>query len=149
MGGAVAVPSDFSLRAMNAAHRLMLRVSRGRLGWTAQGMPVLELTTVGRRTGEKRSTMLTSPLRDGKSVVVVASRGGEDAHPAWFLNLCDEPRVEVIYQGEPRRAMVARIATPAERARLWPRVTAKYPHYGSYQDRTDREIPLVLLDPAS
>src|SRR5690349_5581306 len=108
-------------------------------------MPVLELVTTGRRSGTPRAVMLTVPLRDGEAHVVVASRGGDDRHPAWFLNLRDEPRVRVAVRGGPRQPMLAHIATPEERARLWPEITARYPHYAGYQQRTEREIPLVLL----
>lgn len=140
------MPSDISLKAMNSAHRFLLLVTRGRVGWRAMGMPVLELTTTGRKSGEKRSTMLTAPAMDGQSYVIVASRGGDDRHPAWFLNLRDDPHVEVVIQGGPKRQMIARIATPEERARLWPEIAKRYPNYAGYQTKTEREIPLVLLD---
>jgi deazaflavin-dependent oxidoreductase (nitroreductase family) len=134
---------------MNATHRILLGVSGGRVGWEAMGMPVLELTTIGRRSGEPRSVMLTSPLRDGESMVIVASRGGDDRHPAWFHNLSAEPKVEVAVKGGPKQTMIARVATPEERARLWPQVVEKFTNYAGYQKRTEREIPLVLLDPVS
>jgi deazaflavin-dependent oxidoreductase (nitroreductase family) len=110
-------------------------------------MPVLELTTIGRRSGQPRSVMLTSPVQEGETWVIVASRGGDDHHPAWFLNLSDRPDVEVRRKGQPKLRMRARIATPEERARLWPQVTATHKGYAGYQEKTDREIPLVLLDP--
>jgi deazaflavin-dependent oxidoreductase (nitroreductase family) len=140
------MPSDFSLRALNTVHRFILRVSGGRLGWNAVGMPVLELTTIGRRSGQKRSAMLTSPLQVGDSYVIVASRGGDPTHPAWFLNLRDDPHVEVVIEGGPLHQRVARIAGPEQAAILWPQITAKHPRYGHYRKRTSREIPLVLLD---
>ena len=93
--------------------------------------------------------MLTSPLRDGDAYVVVASRGGDDRHPAWFLNLRDDQNVEVVVEGHPRVAMTARIANAEERARLWPLITSKYANYAGYQQKTEREIPLVLLEPTS
>jgi deazaflavin-dependent oxidoreductase (nitroreductase family) len=141
------MPSDLTLKTMNAIHRLLLRGTGGRAGREVAGMPVLELVTTGRRSGEPRAVMLTSPLRDGDAYVVVASRGGDDQHPAWFLNLRDEPRVQVSVQGGPRRAMLASVATPDERTRMWPAVVARYRGYGNYQRRTRREIPLVLLRP--
>lgn len=141
------MPHDLALKSMNAVHRLILKVSGGRLGWNAGGMPVLELTTVGRRSGEKRSVMLTAPLQEDDRLVIVASRGGDDRHPAWFLNLRDEPRVEVARNGGAATVMHARIATTDERTRMWPQITAKYANYAGYQKRTSREIPLVLLEP--
>ena len=139
------MPSDFTLKAMNAVHRAMLKVSFGRLGWTAYRMPVLELTTIGRKSGQRRSVMLTSPVRDGAALVVVASRGGDDRSPAWFHNLVAHPEVEVALQGGPAVRMRARVATAEERARLWPLITADHQNYAEYQTRTERQIPLVLL----
>jgi deazaflavin-dependent oxidoreductase (nitroreductase family) len=107
---------------------------------------VLELTTMGRKSGQPRSVMLTSPLQEGSTIVVVAPRGGDDQHPSWLLNVRDDPDVEVT-KGEPKRRMVARIANAEERARLWPLVTADHKNYAGYQTKTDREIPLVLLEP--
>lgn len=141
------MPSDFSLVAMNTVHRVVMQLTGGRLGWRLAGMPVLELTTRGRRSGEPRSVMLTSPVQLGESFVVVASRGGDDHDPAWFQNLKEEPRVLVARRGGPPQRMIARVATSTERERLWPWVTQKYSAYAAYQKRTDREIPLVLLDP--
>jgi deazaflavin-dependent oxidoreductase (nitroreductase family) len=92
--------------------------------------------------------MLTAPLREGDAYVVVASRGGDDQHPAWFLNLRDNPDVLVAVGDGPRTPMTARIATPEERARMWPQVAQRYRYYGGYQRRTQREIPLVLLEPS-
>jgi deazaflavin-dependent oxidoreductase (nitroreductase family) len=142
------MPTDLQLKAMNTIHRGLLKISVGRLGWRAAGMPVLELTTTGRKSGQPRTVMLTSPVQEGDAIVIVASRGGDDHHPAWFLNLRDQPHVEVAFAGKPKRSMSARVATPQERAALWPRVTAAYKGYASYQTKTDREIPLVLLEPA-
>lgn len=133
---------------MNTTHRVLLKVSFGRLGWAAAGMPVLELSTTGRRSGRARSVMLTAPLQVGEALVVVASRGGDDQHPAWFLNLRAEPSVQVALRGAPAVPMTARVATAPERAEMWPKIAAKYRNYAEYQERTAREIPLVLLTPA-
>lgn len=141
------MPSDAALKAMNGIHRLLHRLSGGRLGWALGGMPVLELTTVGRRSGQPRSVLLSSPLQEGEAFVVVASRGGDDRHPAWFLNLRDRPEVEVAVRGGQRRPMRARIAGEDERARMWPRIAERYRNYAGYQTRTERVIPLVLLTP--
>ncbi|MFF1820188.1 nitroreductase/quinone reductase family protein [Kribbella sp. NPDC058245] len=140
------MPSDFALKAMNTVHRAVLKLSAGKAGWRASDMPVLELTTIGRRSGEPRSVMLTSPYQEGSTLVVVASRGGDDKHPAWFLNLRDNPAVEVSYQGGPAQSMHARAATASERERLWPLVVADHKNYAGYQTKTTREIPLVLLE---
>lgn len=141
------MPADIVLKAMNTAHRVLLKVSGGRVGYDAMGMPVLELTTTGRKSGEPRSVMLTAPLTtDEGHLVIVASRGGDDTHPAWFLNLRDRSEVEVSVKGGPRTPMTARIVTPEERALLWPRIAEKFANYAGYQKRTEREIPLVVLE---
>jgi deazaflavin-dependent oxidoreductase (nitroreductase family) len=143
------MPNDFTFKIMNAVHRGLLRISGGRLGWQAQRMPVLELTTRGRKSGRPRSVMLTSPVQQGATLVVVASRGGDDRPPAWLLNLQDDPEVEVAFKGAARQRMRARVATPAERARLWPLVVADHQNYAAYQAKTSRQIPLVLLEPVA
>jgi len=132
---------------MNTAHRVLLKLSGGRVGWDAMGMPVLALTTTGRKSGQARTAMLTAPLVEGDTYVIVASRGGDDTHPAWFLNLRDEPRVGVVIKGGASETRIARVATPEERARMWPLITRRYRNYAGYQRRTEREIPLVLLEP--
>jgi deazaflavin-dependent oxidoreductase (nitroreductase family) len=142
------MPSDVTLKTMNTVHRAMLKISGERLGWNAGRMPVLELTTTGRKSGEPRSVMLTSAVQEGSTIVVVASRGGDDQHPAWFLNLRDNPEVDVVMRGKPKQRMRAHIANPEERARLWPLVTADHKNHAGYQTKTTREIPLVLLEPA-
>ena len=136
------------LKTMNGLHRGLLKVSGGRIGWKAAGMPVVELTTIGRKSGQPRSVMLTSPVQEGTTFVVVASRGGDDTNPAWFLNLTANPDVEVAVAGAPKQKMRARAATAEERARLWPLVTAEHKNYAGYQTKTTREIPLVLLESA-
>jgi deazaflavin-dependent oxidoreductase (nitroreductase family) len=143
------MPSDMVLKTMNGVHRALLTISGGRFGWQASGMPVVELTTTGRKSGQPRSVMLTSPVQEGDTYVVVASRGGDDRNPAWFLNLRDNPDVEVAIKGAPKKPMRARVASAEERARLWPLVTADHKNYAAYQTKTTREIPLVLLEPAS
>lgn len=141
------MPSDLALKTMNAVHRVIRGASFGRLGWTGLNMPVLELTTSGRKSGQPRTVLLTSPVQEGNTYVVVASRGGDDTHPAWFLNLRDNPAVEVTTRDEGRRPMHARVADAQERARLWPLVIKDHQNYAGYQRKTDREIPLVVLEP--
>jgi deazaflavin-dependent oxidoreductase (nitroreductase family) len=143
------MPSDLALKFMNGTHRALLKLSFGKLGWSFSGMPALELTTIGRKSGQTRSVMLTSPLRENAAIIVVASRGGDDQPPAWLLNLQANPAVEVALQGAPKKPMRARVATPDERARMWPQIAGRHKNYAGYQTRTEREIALVLLEPAS
>lgn len=141
------MPSDLALKAMNRVHRMVLGVTGGRLGWTVSGMPAIELTTIGRRSGQPRTTMLTSPYQEDSTIVIVASRGGDDHHPAWYLNLRDHPEVSVSVGREPAQRMRADIADAEDRARLWPLITADHRNYAGYQQKTNREIPVVLLRP--
>ncbi|MBA3654548.1 MAG: nitroreductase family deazaflavin-dependent oxidoreductase [Actinobacteria bacterium] len=141
------MPSDFMLKTMNALHRTVQKATGGRAGWSAGSMPVVELTTTGRKSGQPRTVLLTSPLQEGDTIVIVASRGGDDQHPAWFLNLRDNPDVTVTTKDKRNEPMRARAASPEERTRMWPLVTSKYKGYGNYQTKTKREIPLVLLEP--
>jgi len=143
------MPSKMTLVAMNAVHRAVIAVSFGKLGWTLSGRPALELTTTGRKSGQPRSTMLTSPLQIGDALVVVASRGGDDHHPAWFLNIEADADVRVALAGRPAVPMRARVMSDAERGELWPTITAQSPNYAGYQRKTDRVIPLVLLEPVA
>ena len=140
------MPSDLQLKTMNAIHKTMLTLSFGKLGWKAGGMPVLKVTTVGRKSGEPRTVMLTSPVQVGDTIVIVASKGGEDHHPAWYLNLLAKPEVQVEWKGKAAKTMIATTATAAEKAELWPKIVAAYKGYGGYQKRTERDIPLVFLN---
>jgi len=137
---------DFLALRINDLHRTVFRLSRGRIANRGMGMPVVMLTTTGRKSGKLRTTMLTSPVQDGDRYVLVASNGGDDRDPAWLLNLRANPTVEVSIDGT-TRAMTARVASPDEKAELWPRVVAGYKGYANYQTRTDRDIPLVILTP--
>ena len=138
---------DLGGRVVNAIHETVFIATKGRVAGKGFGMPVVRLTTTGRKTGKQRTTMLTSPVQDGDRMVIVASWGGDDRNPMWFLNLQANPDVEVTFDGA-TRAMRAHVATAEERAELWPRVVAAYKGYGQYQTRTEREIPLVILEPA-
>ena len=129
-----------------ALHRFLYRASGGRIGGRLWGLRVVLLTTTGRRTGKRRTVPLCS-LRDGEDVVVIASYGGLDRPPAWSLNLQAKPDAR-LEDGRERRAVVARTASPGERARLWAEVTATAPGYLEYERRTDREIAVVILQPA-
>jgi deazaflavin-dependent oxidoreductase (nitroreductase family) len=108
-------------------------------------MPVLLLTTTGRRSGKARTTPLTF-FRDGTDLVVIASNGGADRAPDWSLNLRQTPRA-VVEIGTDKSVVNARAASEQERERLWVVVTATYAGYARYQERTTRRIPIVLLTP--
>ncbi|MFC5908235.1 nitroreductase family deazaflavin-dependent oxidoreductase [Streptacidiphilus monticola] len=117
----------------------------GAEGHAWQGTTVLILTTTGRKSGEPRSTPLIYQ-RHGDDLLVVASKGGADAPPQWYLNLQAHPEVQVQVLGE-RFTARARTAEPAEKAELWPIMTATWPAYDSYQQKTERDIPVVVLTP--
>jgi deazaflavin-dependent oxidoreductase (nitroreductase family) len=129
------------------AHTFLYRRTGGRLGHSIPGVrgKTLLLDHVGAKSGTKR----TSPLLyvdDGRDVVIVASKGGFPKHPAWYHNLMAQPDTSVQIGSEVRRVH-ARVATPEERERLWSMVVEAYHGYEDYQARTDREIPLVVLEP--
>ena len=128
------------------AHIPVYRLTRGRFLPPPLGRSRTVLVDhVGRRSGTGRTTALLY-LADGDDVVVVASKGGSDRHPAWFLNLREMEETTIQIGGERRRVTI-REATPPERQRLWPRMVEIWPDYERYQQRTEREIPLVILSP--
>jgi len=132
-----------AIKAMGRSHRGLYRLSRGRLLGRVAGMPVLLLTTTGRRSGRARTTPLTY-FEDGDELVIIASNGGEDTAPAWWLNLCEHPRATVT-MGTRSHTVTARAATDDEHTRLWPMITATHAGYAAYARRTARPIPVVLL----
>ena len=133
----------WAIRFLSIAHLAAYRLSRGRLLGSVAGMPVLLLTTTGRRSGKARTTPLTF-FRDATDLVVVASNGGADRPPDWALNLQQTPRA-VVEIGADKLAVTARPASQQERDRLWVVITATYAGYARYQERTTRPIPVVLL----
>lgn len=116
----------------------------GAKGHQWRGVQTLLLTTRGRKTGRLRRTALIYG-RDGDRYLVVASNGGSKKHPSWYLNIADSSGVE-LQVGAERFAARALPATPEERARLWPRMASIWPEYDKYQAKTDRDIPLVILE---
>ena len=141
------MPTDFSLKAMNAVHRGFLKLTGGKVGWRASDMPVLRLTTIGRKSGQPKVTPLNYQAVDG-AYVVVASKGGYADHPLWYKNLDANPDVEV-QAGKARFKARARTAKGEERARLWDVMRRAYPPYDDYQAAAGaREIPVVVLEPA-
>jgi deazaflavin-dependent oxidoreductase (nitroreductase family) len=131
---------------MNRIHKGVLRVSGGRWPKDLFGMAAVELHTIGRKSGLRRSSMLASPIHDESRVVLVASKGGNEHDPLWYGNLCANPDVEVTINGA-TRPMRARTASPEEKAELWPQIVAAYKNYARYQERSGRDIPVVICEP--
>src|SRR3712207_3088936 len=119
-------------------HRALFNSSKGRIFGKAFGMPLIELVTTGRRSGKARATMLSVPIIDGDRLVLVASFGGDDQHPAWYLNLRANPEVRVTIAGS-TRIMIARIATEQERAKLWPQIISVFEGYAQLGRASCRE----------
>lgn len=136
---------DNRVRRLSRLHRWIFETTRGLIGRRLVNNDMLLLTTIGRRSGKPHTVPLLY-IQDGGRYVVIASYGGRPHHPAWYLNLTDEPLVTV---QTPRETLVARAVTagPEDRARLWPRIVEAYTGYATYQTRTERQIPVVFLDP--
>ena len=122
------------------------RATAGAEGHEWRGTQTLLLTTTGRKSGEPRTTPLIYAPADSHAVTIVASNGGADA-PAWYLNLQEDPEVEVQIKGD-RFPARARVATVDEKPEMWRTMTSEWPAYGEYQERADREIPVVVLERA-
>jgi deazaflavin-dependent oxidoreductase (nitroreductase family) len=144
-GSARIRPKDALYKVGTGIHRAVFNASNGRILGKAFGMPIIELVTTGRRSGKERSAMLAVPIVDGDRLVLVASFGG-DRHPAWYLNLQTNPEVRATIAGS-TRTMIARIATNEERVELWPQITSVFEGYARYQERTERPIPVIILEP--
>lgn len=141
------------IRATSRAHVRVFRLTNGRIGskWrvgAALRKPVatLLLDHVGRKSGRTFTTPLLY-LEDGRNLIVVASQGGLPKNPQWFNNLLADPDTRVDVKGERGRAVHARVANPAERATLWPQLLDLYADYAKYDAWTEREIPVVILEP--
>jgi deazaflavin-dependent oxidoreductase (nitroreductase family) len=134
------------LRRLMGLHTVAYRATGGLVGHRFPGAPpMLLLDHVGAKSGIERTTPLVY-VEDGDDLVLVASKGGYPRNPAWFHNLRAHPEATV-QVGSRRRAVRARVAGASERDRLWPKAVAVYGGYEDYQERTDREIPLVILEP--
>jgi len=140
-------PFWFLHRGLARVNRAVFRATRGRVGATFRGAPVLLLDHVGRRSGQARTSPLIY-LDDAPNLVVVASKGGSDQHPAWFHNLMARDRTEVELPGGVRRRVRPRVAEGPERDALWPRLVEVYRPYAAYQGYTERRIPVIVLEPA-
>jgi deazaflavin-dependent oxidoreductase (nitroreductase family) len=142
------IVTNFKNAATKAAtrmHRAVFDASDGRVAGQVAGLPVLKLTTTGRKSGVARATMLTAALHDDHRIIVVASNRGAHSHPAWYLNLRDQPEVTVTMNGR-RTSMAARTATSEEKAELWHQIVHAGPGYDDYETATDRDIPVVILE---
>lgn len=141
------MPGRAVMRTIAGTHEFWYRLSGGLIGGRFGRLPILLLTTTGRKSGRKRTTPLVY-LPDGENMVVIASNGGSDRHPEWWLNLRSQPTAEV-QVGRDVRTVVADEAGGDERERLWREVVELYHGYDEYRRMTDREIPVVVLRPAS
>jgi len=137
---------DAGFKLLNLTHRVALRMTGGRWPNLLFGMPGVELQTIGRKSGEPRTTMLTTPIHDDSRVVLIASKGGDPRDPQWYRNLVANPDVRVTMNGE-SSAMRARTASPEEKAAMWPDIVAVYKGYDSYQKKAGRDIPVVICEP--
>jgi deazaflavin-dependent oxidoreductase (nitroreductase family) len=136
---------DSSVKRWSAFHALLYRLTRGVVGRRLVDNDILLLTTTGHCSGEDHTVPLLY-LQEGDRYVVIASFGGRPDNPAWYHNLVAEPVVRARVRSR-RRTMMARTATTEEREVWWPRIVAAYDGYAVYQSRTDREIPVVFLEP--
>ena len=137
---------DSSVKRWSAIHTALFTLTGGRVGKRLVNNDMLLLTTKGRATGNLHTVPLLY-LAEGDRLVVIASYGGRRRHPDWYLNLEVNPTVGVRLPRERRRQMVASTASSEERQAWWPRIVRAYSGYADYQARTDRQIPVVFLDP--
>ena len=134
--------TDISLRGEE--HVRLYRDTDGQQGYIWNGVPTLLLTTTGRKSGEPRTiAIIYTPWRD--CYVIIASKGGAPAHPKWYLNILDQPEVAVQVKADRFRAR-ARTATSPEREQIWAECIKAWPNYDIYQSRTERQIPVVVLE---
>ena len=135
------------MKLMNLVHRSIRTLSLGRVGNTVGSMPVVELHAVGRKSGKTRMTMLTTPLHKDGSYVIVASKGGDDRDPEWYLNIVANPDATLVIENGIRVDVTARTATAIEKAEMWPKIVDAYKGYANYAKKTDRDIPVVICEP--
>lgn len=142
--------TDLGMKSANLVHRTLVTVSGGRLGNKIGNMPVVKLTTTLRTSGRPRTVMLTTPIQDGDRYVLVASKGGDDRDPDWYRNLVANPEItlEPVEGDVGELHLVARTASAAEKAEMWPRIVEAFRGYAGYAEKTDRDIPVVIAEPA-
>ena len=132
-----------TIRLIGRLHAWLWKLTGGKLGNAFGRAPFMMLTTRGRKTGRERTTPVLY-FQHGADLIVVASFGGNHIHPAWYLNLEHCPEAEVMINGE-RRQLLAHRVSPEEKELIWPRLIKMYPNFAIYQQRTQREIPLLRL----
>lgn len=142
-----------ALRIMSKVHVRVFKLTNGRIGHTwrvgagfTKPVPTLLLEHVGRKSGAVFTTPLLY-LEDGRNLVIVASQGGLPKNPQWYANLVAHPETQVHLRKERGRPVLARVATPEEKAELWPRLVDLYADFAKYDTWADREIPVVILEP--
>ena len=138
--------TDLQMKTMNVVHKSILIVSGGRFGNTLGSMPVVKLHTVGRKSGKERVTMLTTPIQEDGTYVLVASKGGDDRDPDWYRNIVANPDIQ-LEVGDETLDLTARVLSDEEKLEMWPRITEAYKGYAGYQKKTDREIPVIVCEP--
>jgi deazaflavin-dependent oxidoreductase (nitroreductase family) len=138
-------PARLAWKLGSGAHAGVYRATGGKLFGRMGKSPILLLNTVGRKSGKKRTSPLLYAM-DGEDFVVIASKGGASAHPAWYLNLMANPEATVEIEDREVRVR-AEEADSEEKSRLWQKMVEKYPAYDAYQEKTEREIPLLVLRP--
>lgn len=137
--------TEVIVKWMSRGNTWLYKLTGGKRGSTFKNAPVALLTTTGRKTGQQRVSPLLY-LRDGERVVLVASKGGADSNPMWYLNLKARPKVSVQIKEEVRH-LSARDATEEERAKYWPQLVQMYPDFQDYQSWTSRTLPVVVCEP--
>lgn len=137
--------ANLDLNLYGDEHVRLYRETNGEQGYLWNGVPILLLTSKGRKSGEERIIPIIS-TQHGDSFVIIGSKGGAPAHPAWYLNVLQDPHVKVQVKGDIYEA-VARTAESPEREVIWAECVKTWPSYDVYQSRTERKIPVVVLDP--
>ena len=137
---------DLLAKVITRVHRKVYRASKGRVGGSLFGSPVVMLTTTGRKSGLPHTVMVGAPIREPGRVVVAGSHGGADHDPQWVRNVRSNPTVAVVSEGR-EQMMTARVADANERAALWPELVRAMPSYEKYQAKTTRQFPVVIMEP--
>jgi deazaflavin-dependent oxidoreductase (nitroreductase family) len=135
---------DWIFKLVTKFQVAVFRRTNGKYLSSIRGMPILLLTTIGRKTGQLRTTPLMY-IRDGEKYIITASNNGRDKHPAWFYNLQASPQVEIDVPGKHLK-VTGELATSAEKERLWPILVAQAPFFDGYRKKTSREIPMIVLE---